>query len=57
MRSLKDELLDLSQELANRHLLSEAGEQSPTSKRVKWIAFRLVPSILVITLLMLHFLS
>ena len=49
---------EISQELANRHLLREAGSNTSAIKRVKRIVLRIVPAAIVfITLLLFYFLG
>lgn len=49
---------EISQELANRHLLNNAKANPPAVKRMKQIVLRIVPAtIVIITLLWLHFLG
>ena len=53
----KEHQHEISQELANRHLLSEAEVKSLAAKRVKRMALRAAPAMIIVTLLVFHFLG
>ena len=48
---------EISRELANQHLLSEADGKSLDAKRVKRMVLRFAPAMIIVTLLVFYFLG